>query len=527
MAAGPSGETLSGHVGRSESPLSATIGKETSPAIKVRGIKKQFGGTLALRGVDLDVQAGTIHSLIGENGAGKSTLLGVLAGRISPTAGDVSVFGQSHSFGEPRQARRLGIAAIYQELTIVPALSAVANVFLGQVVARGGILSERKMAARFRELSELLGVAVPAEMEARRLSVADQQMLEVMRGVQSAARILLFDEPTTALAPAEREALFRVMRDLRARGTTMILVSHNLDEVLEISDAVTVFRDGSVVATAPREAWSKRDLVRAMIGHDLSPAKERLHSQTGRRVLKIEAVNLPGALVNISLHVNAGEILGIGGLVGSGRSSLLRAIAGLEPHSHGHMEIDGMVTPWPTSPRQALKRGIAMVPEDRKTQGLVLSLSAMDNIALAALGKVARGGVLSQASMVSQTAPVAQDFGFSKTRLKSLCRTLSGGNQQKVLLAKWGFNPPKVLMVDEPTRGIDVGAKEEILVTLRRLAQQGMALIVVSSELEEVVVISDRVLVLSEGRLVKELTTEVKSIQVEMILQAAFKVERT
>ncbi|SDB58464.1 sugar ABC transporter ATP-binding protein [Bauldia litoralis] len=516
-----------------EGMASQTMGRPASPggplAIDARSVEKRFGGTLALTGVSVCAEVGSINALVGENGAGKSTFLGVIAGRVVPTTGSVSIFGNPLAFGNPRLSRQQGIAAIYQELTIVPALSAVANVFLGQTVSRAGLLSERGMCDRFLELSAQLKVSIPPGIEARHLSVADQQMLEIMRGIQSRARLILFDEPTTALAPPERESLFAIMRELRRGGTTMVIVSHNLDEVLDIADSVTVFRDGEVAHAAPRSEWTKRDLVRAMIGHDLVEPSSRtpFAGKAGAApLLSATGVSLPGALEGIDIEVRPGEIVGIGGLVGSGRSSLLRALSGFEPKSTGTLAIDGEAVPWPKTPRMAILAGIALVPEDRKTQGLVLGMSAMANITMPNFGGVASLGVISDRRMASSARGVARDFGFDENRVGTTVRNLSGGNQQKVLLGRWRYSLPKVLLVDEPTRGIDVGAKEEILVTLRRLAAQGLGIIVVSSELEEVVQMGDRVLVLSEGRAVARLDAAHAPIKVKDILEAAFKVAK-
>ena len=497
------------------------------PAIDARALEKRFGGTRALKGVSVRIEAGTIHALVGENGAGKSTFLGAIAGRVTPSSGEVDIHGAPHVFGDPRHARRIGIASIYQELTIVPALSATANVFLGQPLSRNGLLSERAMNVRYGELCRLLKVTIPGDAPAGSLSVADQQMLEIMRGVQSDARLILFDEPTTALAPPERDALFRVMRQLRAEGRTMMIVSHNLDEVLDIADTITVFRDGSVIETSPRARWSKADVVRAMIGHDLQEAGERRRRpQAGVVLLEARNIGLPSALEDISFSLNAGEVLGIGGLVGSGRTSLLRCLAGLEPLANGTLSISGRSIRMPRTPREALAAGIALVPEDRKAQGLILSLSAQENIALTSFGRVSRLGMISTRAMRTAAENVVGKFGFSANRLETTVRDLSGGNQQKILLSKWHYRKPRVLLVDEPTRGIDVGAKEEILATLRELADEGLSIIIVSSELEEVVAISDRVIVLSEGRLVAELDGKSRPIDVNEILGAAFGVGR-
>jgi ABC-type sugar transport system ATPase subunit len=514
-----------------ETLAAASVRPPDAPAIDARGIEKRFGGTLALKGVSVRVEPGTIHALVGENGAGKSTFLGVIAGRIKPTGGQVAIFGKPYDFGHPRQAHHLGIAAIYQELTIVPAMSTQANVFLGQMPSRGGIVAAAEMKTAFAGLCRRLGVSIPLNQPAGRLSVADQQMLEIMRGVQSDAKLLLFDEPTTALAPPERMALFRIMRELREHGVTMMIVSHNLEEVLDIADDITVFREGKVAASAPCRDWTKAELVRAMIGRDLAPEDMSVRRAPPPRTavprLSARGVSLPAALEGIDLDVHAGEIVGIGGLVGSGRSSLLRSLAGLEKLSRGELRIDGAPVGWPRTPRAALRAGIALVPEDRKTQGLVLGMNAMSNITMAGLADVSRFGVISDRAMNRQARGVAREFGFAEERVTTIVRNLSGGNQQKVLLGKWRHHRPKVLLVDEPTRGIDIGAKADILETLRRLAKDGLAIVMVSSELEEVVAASDRVLVLSEGRLAASLSPEAAAISVQDILNAAFRVGLT
>lgn len=499
------------------------------PAFAARAISKRYGGTLALDQIELTLARGEIHALVGENGAGKSTFLGVLAGRVVPSAGEITVFGQPHVFGSPREARRLGIGTIYQELTIVPRLSAVANVFLGQSLSRAAILDERQMRRDFRELCARFSVEIAPDAIAGTLSTADQQMLEIMRGVRSGAELLLFDEPTTSLAPPEREGLFRVMRQLRDQGKTMVLVSHNLEEVLSISDTITVFRDGKLARSAPRADWTKATMVRAMVGHEVVEYRrvERKPRPAGSAPLLVaKGVTLPGACEDVSFSLQPGEILGIGGLVGSGRSSLLRALAGVEATARGEMIIDGAATPWPTHPRQAMRAGIALVPEDRKSQGLVLGMRAMDNIVMANMGRVMKAGILSETAIASESRKIAREFGYAEHRIGAIVRHLSGGNQQKVLLGKARFSGPRILLVDEPTRGIDIGAKDEIMSTLRALADEGMGIIVVSSDLEEVIQISDRILVMSHGRLVDEFDQSSGPVAVSDILNSAFGVDK-
>lgn len=501
---------------------------EGAIAIEARGVAKVYGGTAALKGVDLTIRAGTIHALMGENGAGKSTFLGVIAGRVAPSGGSVSIFGEPYEPGSPRRAHAQGIAAIYQELTIVPAMSAVANVYLGQMPARSGIVATGVMQAGFADLCRQLAIRIDPKVRAGSLSVADQQMLEIMRGIQSRARILLFDEPTAALAPPERQALFALMRRLRDEGHTMMLVSHNLDEVLDIADTVTVFREGQVVSTAPRSDWTKASLVRAMIGHEVKEGRRLPPAARPNKgsapVLAVRGLRLDGALHDISFQLHAGEILGIGGLVGSGRSTLLRCLAGLEPASHGDLAVAGKPVRWPRTPRQALALGIALVPEDRKTQGLVLNQDAVCNVTMTNYRSVSRWGVLDGPAMLARTREAVRIMGLDVAKVRSPVRHLSGGNQQKVLLAKRIYDQPRVLLVDEPTRGIDIGAKEEIMSRLREMADQGMAVIVVSSELEEVVAMSDRVLVLSHGQMAARLDAAKEEVSVQSILNAAFRI---
>ena len=516
------------------------------PAVRIAGVSKTFGATHALRSVSLDIARGTVHALVGENGAGKSTALGVIAGRIAPTSGRVEIFGEEFRYGDPRAARRAGVVAIYQELTIIPALSAEANVFLAGPLSRFGCLSEGEMRRRYLELCERVGVhAVGPRTRAGELSVAQQQVLEILRALVSEARIILFDEPTASLAPPERRALFSLIEGLKANGTTIMFVSHNLEEVLEISDAVSVFRDGRHLITRPVGSFTKARLVEAMIGEEgddrliaeMLDDGERTAAEVrpepvarsrrprGDLMLSAREITVPGCVRDLEIAVHAGEIVGLGGLVGSGRSTLLRALAGLEPSAQGRLWIDGSEVPWPKSARQALRYGIALVPEDRKTQGLVLPMSAMDNIALSGFARSARRGLISRRSVEHATHGFGERFGVDRERLSAAARELSGGNQQKLLLARWSYVTPRILLADEPTRGIDVGAKAEILRSLESMADTGLGLVIASSELEEVTAVADRVVVLSEGLMAGCLErTADTEITTGEILELAFKV---
>ncbi len=486
--------------------MSTVAARATTPgatAISLRSISKTYPGVIALEDIDLDIATGEIHGLVGENGAGKSTLLKILTGAHEPTSGTVEVFGEELVFDSPLAARKCGITAVYQELTVIPAMSAAANVFLGQERWRGPLQDRAAERRRFRELSDLMGVQINLDARADTLSIADQQTLEIMRGIESAARVLVLDEPTASLTLHEREALYGVMRNLAAHGVTLVLISHDLDEVFALSNTITVLRDGRMVASRPTAQWTKGKLIAAMLGEELS-VKVSHRRKAGAEVLRAEGVQVPGILTDVSLTVRRGEILGLAGLVGSGRTELFRALVGLDLQASGALWIDGQRVRWPRSPQEARKLGIALVPEDRKSQGLVLSLPVHDNMNLTALREVASGGVLVRSRETRRARALADRVRLQPPDVRRPARYLSGGNQQKVVLGKWIDCAMRVLLVDEPARGIDVGAKVEIFSLLDELASKGVAVVMVSSELEEVVENSDRVLALSGGRVVHE-----------------------
>jgi ABC-type sugar transport system ATPase subunit len=493
-------------------------------AIGCHAVSRGYGGTQALSEVDLEIRPGTIHALVGENGAGKSTLLGVLAGRVVPDSGEVRVFGQPLAFGSPRHVRASGIAAIYQELTIVPALSAAANAFLGMEMRHGPALNSRGMHERFRSLSRRLGISIEPGVRADRLKVADQQLIEIMRGLVSDARVLLLDEPTTALPEEERDALFTVLRGLRDEGVTILLVSHNLDEVLALSDTITVLRNGRHVSTAPARQWTKSQLVADMLGRTVENELFVRRQVAGDVVLEVAGLTVPGALEAVDLTARRGEIIGLAGLMGSGRTTLMRALAGLEPTAQGTLTIDGRSRSWPHSAVAGLRHGLVLLPEDRR-QGLVLGMAAADNVTLGNWRGTSRFGLIHSRRQQRLTREVVSRLGFDASRSKERVRLLSGGNQQKVLVAKSVHRGPLVLLADEPTRGIDVGARAEILAVLGQLAAAGLTIIVASSELEEVLEISDRVVVLHFGRVAAELGRDDPDWSVKGVLSRAFSVD--
>jgi rhamnose transport system ATP-binding protein len=497
-----------------------------SPALRARGIDKTFPGVRALHDVDLDVLPGEVHGLVGQNGAGKSTLVKILTGADDADAGVVEAFGQL-AHGDPRARRRAGIAAIYQEPAIVPQLSAAANVFLGRPPRRGPFVSRTATRRAFRALTARLGLAIDPDVRAASLPVASQQMLELMRALAADHRILIMDEPAAALGPAERERLSATIRGLREAGVAIVYVSHNLDEVLALCDRVSVMRDGELVATEPVERWTTERLVSAMLGHVLPLPPPRGRGRTladAEELLRVEGLSVPGVLHDISFALRRGEILGLGGLVGSGRTELLRALAGADGGAHGRLSIAGRQRPWPRSVASALALGIALAPEDRQAQGLVLSMSAAANVVLTDMRALASGPVLPEGRRLRRAAEILEPLGFDTARLREPAGAFSGGNQQKLVVAKWLQRRPDVLLLDEPTRGVDVGAKAELLAVVRRLAADGMSIIMVSSELEELVEGADRVLVLARGRLVGEVDRDGASVQ--RILRLAFDVER-
>jgi ABC-type sugar transport system ATPase subunit len=492
-------------------------------ALRAQGIHKTFPGVRALHDVDFDLCAGEVHGLVGSNGAGKSTLVKVLTGACDADAGSVEVFGLQVRHGDPRARRRAGIAGIYQELEIVPEMSAAANVFLGRPRRRGWFVSGSDNRRAFRQLTTRLGLAIDPDVRAASLSVASQRMLEIMRALAADHRILIMDEPTASLGPAEREGIYETIRGLRQEGVATVYVSHHLDEVLALCDRVSVMRDGELVATEAVKRWTKQRLVTAMLGHALSKPLPQRRTIAEKEVLQVEGLSVPGALEDISFTLRRGEILGLGGLVGSGRTELLRALAGADANADGRLFVSGQQRPWPRTVRSALALGIALAPEERKSQGLVLSLSAAANVSLTDMHAVASGPVQLERRRLQRAADIMGPLAFDTSRLREPAGSFSGGNQQKLVVGKWLHRRPDVLLMDEFTRGIDVGAKAEMLAVITGLAQEGMSIIIVSSELEELVDGADRVLVLARGRLIGELGHADASV--ERILRLVFEVE--
>jgi ribose transport system ATP-binding protein len=492
-------------------------------AIRVRNVSKSFPGVQALRGINFELLSGEVHGLVGANGAGKSTFIRMLSGASQPDTGEIEVQGSPLLFEDPRLQRGMGIAAIYQELTIIPEMSVLSNAFLGKVPNRFFFTDKTRMERRFAELSRWMGLNISPHVNAGTLSIANQQMIEILRAVQTDQNVLIMDEPTAPLGPNERARLYGLIGRLRENGVAIIFISHDLDEVLKLSDRVSVMREGQLVETRNASKWTKDTLVRAMLGDvQIVAGKKRSHA-TDEELLHVSKLALPGRLFGLSFGLHQGEILGIAGLVGAGRTEVLRCIAGAEPSAEGSMRFAGMDCPWPRTIREAIGRGIVLAPEDRKRQGLVLSRSSLSNLMLADLHAVAAGSVIDRSKARTRGKTLARQLGFDPKRLDTEALNLSGGNQQKLVLGKWLNRKPKILLLDEPTRGIDLGAKQEIFQAIRRLSDEGMGVILISSDLEEVVEHSDRVLVMARGRQIDLL--DGRDATVERILNLIFAVE--
>ena len=483
------------------------------PRLRMREIAKSFGGVHALRDVSVTAVAGEVHALCGENGAGKSTLMKILAGAITDFEGSIVLDGRPAAFSGPRDAEDAGIRIIYQELNLVPELTVAANIFLGRERARAlGWLDDRAMEAETRRLFDRLGAPIRPRTLVGDLRIGDQQMVEIAKALMFEASILIMDEPTSALSDSEVARLYRVIADLRRHGTTVLYISHKMNEVFTLSDRVTVLRDGRFVASSARDQTSPEQVVRWMVGREIAGLHFEHRPVAGDAVLKVENLSLPSpphsgrpSLSGVSFEARAGEVLGVAGLLGAGRTELLEALFGASPAPPtGSIVLDGRPAVF-DGPGRAIAGGVALVTEDRKNLGLFAEMAVAENITIRHLDALAHAGLIDRRAEARAVAESIDRLAIKTAGGRAPITSLSGGNQQKCILARWLLTGPKLLLLDEPTRGIDVGAKAEIYVLIRRLAAQGMAVIMTSSELPELLTVSDRIIVLCEGRLTAEL----------------------
>ncbi|MBK7598074.1 MAG: sugar ABC transporter ATP-binding protein [Acidobacteria bacterium] len=473
---------------------------ENNLALQMRAIRKTFPGVVALNNVDFDLRRGEVHILLGENGAGKSTLMKILSGAYQKDSGKILLNNREIEIKNPRHSCELGIGIIYQELNLVPHLSAAENIFLGREPAAFGLIDKKRMNQSAQRLLAGLGMDFDPQRLVRELSIAEQQMVEIAKAISLDARILIMDEPTSALTEREIKELFARIRLLKSDGVSIIYISHRMEELFEIGDRVTVLRDGNWVGTHNIAEVTKPELIRMMVNRELTQQFPKIKAPRGREVLRVEGLSRNDALTRISFSLYEGEILGISGLLGSGRTELARAIFGLDKIDAGSIQVKGRLQKI-TSPRQAINLGFGFLTEDRKTQGLVLPLSVQENICLPSVERFSRFGVVSNSEETEAAGRFLKDLRIKATGLGQRVIYLSGGNQQKVVLSKWLCSNGNILIFDEPTRGIDVGSKAEIYQLMNQLTAAGTAILMISSDLPEILGMSDRILVMHQGRI--------------------------
>ena len=494
-----------------------------APLVELRRISRSYGGVLAVDEVSFAIRPGAVHALVGENGAGKSTLVKILTGIVQPDDGELVVDGATTRIPDAQSAHRLGIVAMYQEPTVFQDLTVAENVFSGRHIRTR--LHTVDWGAMRRETARILGeleVDIDPEAPVRGLGVADRQLLEIAKALSSSARLLIMDEPTAALSLHEVDSLFATVRRLRARGVAILYISHRLEEVTALADLVTVIRDGRHIDTRPIAEVSQAEMIRLMVGRSLEQLFPKEDAEIGEVVFRAEGLSRGGLFSDVSFELRRGEIVGLAGYVGAGRTEVARAIFGVDHLDGGKLWIEGR--PFrPRSPRAALRRGLAYLPEDRLNQGLVQPMSISKNASMAVLPELTPAGILRPRREVSLARRFMEQLRIRATSPAQIVRSLSGGNQQKVVLSKWLAAEPRILILDEPTHGVDVGTKADVHRTISHLATQGLTILMISSELPEILGMSDRVLVMREGRLVAELTRE-EATQ-ERIIQAASGVE--
>lgn len=474
--------------------------------LKMKGIEKSFGTNSVLRGVDFDLRAGEVHALMGENGAGKSTLMNILTGLHTLDAGTITINGSEKYFDNPKEAEDYGLSFIHQEMNTWPDMTVLENLFIGKEMKnRFGIIQTKEMRAMAEATFADLGVNLDLDEDVKNLSVGQQQMIEIAKSLMTNAEVIIMDEPTAALTEREIEVLFEIIRKLVAKGVAIVYISHRMEEIFQISDRITVMRDGVSVATTATAATNNDEVVRRMVGRNLEDYYPEKHSKIGDVVFEVKNLSQADSFRDISFHVRSGEILGFSGLMGAGRTEIMRSIFGVDAHDTGEIYLEGEKITI-TDPHMAIKHGIGFLTEDRKNEGLILDYSLRDNISLPSIGGFSKRGLIDSKAEKEFSTMLMERLNVKAESDLDRASSLSGGNQQKVVLAKWIGIGSKVLILDEPTRGVDVGAKREIYQLMNELADRGVAIIMVSSDLPEILGVSDRVMVVHEGNIAGELT---------------------
>lgn len=473
--------------------------------VEMRNITKRFPGVLALDNVQLKLRPGLVHSLMGENGAGKSTLMKILAGVYTLDEGQIVLNGEPVSITDPRDGLANGISMIHQELMFVPELTAAENIYLGRELrTKSGLVSKKLMIESAQAVFDRWNININPAAQMKTLSVAQAQMVEIAKAIAFDSKIIIMDEPTSAITEREVERLHNIIRQLREAGTAVIYITHKMDEVFAISDEITVFRDGTWVATEKAKDMNREKLISLMVGRELNQLFPKVEAEIGEVILEVENLNRGHMVKNVSFSVRRGEILGFAGLMGSGRSEVLETLFGIYPAESGTVKIRGKEVKI-REPHQAIEAGIGLLTEDRKKTGIMGVLSVRDNMSIASLDKFSFGGMLRKRNIDAACEDQRSALALKTPSINQLIQNLSGGNQQKVLISRWLLTDPDILIIDEPTRGIDVGAKSEIHRLMGELAKQGKAIIMVSSEMPEVLGMSDRIVVMCEGALVGEI----------------------
>lgn len=467
--------------------------------IEMRGIDKSFGSNQVLKQAGFTLESGEVHALMGENGAGKSTLMKILTGVYTKDAGTVLVDGKEVNYKNPQEAEKAGIVFIYQELNVMFDLTVEENLFMGKEIhGKFGICDKKAMQKKAQEALNILGVNISPKTVMTELSVGQQQMVEICKALMADAKVIIMDEPTAALTQSETVALFKVIESLRKKGVSMVYISHRMEEIFELCDRITVLRDGSYIGVKNIPETNMNEIVKMMIGREIGERYPSRNVKIGKEVLKVKELTRKGTFHDVNFSVRAGEVLGVSGLMGAGRTEIMQAIFGNLSYESGTIEIDGKEVKI-SNPRQAMEHGIGFITEDRKTEGLMLDKSIRENISLCNLRRISKSSVISREAEKNMVAEAIKDLHIKCFGSYHECNNLSGGNQQKVVLAKWILTNPKILILDEPTRGVDIGAKKEIYSIINKLAAQGVAIIMVSSELPEVLGMSDNIMVVREG----------------------------